>query len=184
MRSVAVVVMEPGSDWPAWIVSHDVDVVAVRDGQFECGERADSREPRDTTGANDPDGGPLDPARVVRERLSRFRDPVGLAVLACNAHEDAGGMSRRVAIARTLLAAVRESDGGQLVIHTARRSSAGLRRQLVGLTTRLSEDFAASPARVSLRFGWAPRVRDGRLVAARAPAWSGAIFARSGLGTA
>jgi hypothetical protein len=177
MRSVALVVMEPGSEWPAWIVSHDVDVVAVRDGQVDAGD------PRGTTDLNSSDESPLDPARVVRERLSRFRSPVGLAVLACNAEEDAVGMNRRVAIARALLASVRESGQGQLIIHTAVRSSAGLRRQLVGLTALLREDFAANPASVSLRFGWARRVGDGRPVAAR-PGRSGALLAGSGLVTA
>jgi hypothetical protein len=181
MRSVALVVMEPGSEWPAWIVSHDVDVVAVRDGQVDHG---DPRDLRAVTGANDADESPLDPARVVRERLSRFRSPVGLAVLACNAEEDAGGMNRRAAIARALLASVRESDQGQLIIHTAGRSSAGLRRQLVGLTALLRDDLAANPASVSLRFGWARRAGDGRPVAARARARSGALLAGSGLVTA
>jgi hypothetical protein len=133
MRPTAFVVMEPGAEWPSWVVREDVDVVAVR--------------------GPGPDGGTL--TRAVGDRVARVGRPLSLAVLACNAQTDDEATARRVAITRMLLPAVLEVERGHLIINAAGRSSSALRHQLIGLTGTISEGLHGSSSCVSLRFGGA-----------------------------
>lgn len=141
-RSVALVVMESGGDWPSFIVRHDVDVVACRDAG---GEEAAA-------------------THAVRERVARLGSPPSFAVLACNAHEDDEAMDRRVAMTQALLASLRESDHGQLIIHIPGRATPAMRRQLIGLTGALTDSMEGNPTRVSLRFGESDRAIQGRVL--------------------
>ena len=139
MRPVALVVMEPGCDWPSWIVRQDVDVVAVRD-------REDAGE---------------DALRALRQRIERIPRPLSAAVLACSLEADDWAIQRRIAIARVLLSAIADSERGQLTISASANASSALRHELIGLTATLSEYLAGSKACVSLRFGGVARPIQG-----------------------
>jgi hypothetical protein len=140
MRSVALVVMEPGSEWPSWVAMQDVDVVAVS----EAGLEPETRACADDAASE---------ATTVRERIDRLGRPLSLAVLACSGRTDEGATERRLAVASTLLDAVRHSDLGHLIIHAGRRAPEALRHELIGLTATLGEGLVGTAACVSLRFG-------------------------------
>jgi hypothetical protein len=143
MRSVALVVIEPGSEWPSWVAMQDVDVVAVSDAGLvpEANAHADEA-------ASGQAG-----LESVRDRIHRLGRPLSLAVLACNGRTDELATERRLAVASTLLDAVRHADLGHLIIHAGRRAPEALRHELIGLTATLGEGLVGTAACVSLRFG-------------------------------
>jgi hypothetical protein len=117
MASIALVVMEPGSDWPAFVCGAAHDVVGL--GQA-------SGEPNGVT------------LQRVCDRAEHSRTAVRLAVLACNAGVDDESIHRRAFTASRLLTAVAHIDGGQLILSGSSGASATLRLGLVGLATTLS----------------------------------------------
>jgi hypothetical protein len=137
MRPSALVVLEPGGEWPSSVIRADVDVIAVVEPHSEEGSLT----------------------RAVQERVARLGRPVALAVLACNAEANDAATGRRVAITRALLKTVLDTERGHLVINAAGRSTSALRHQLIGLTETLSEGLRGSSSSVTLRFGGASPVR-------------------------
>jgi hypothetical protein len=130
MRSLAIVVVEPKSDWPACVGAEDADVVAF--GQ-ESGARAD----------------------VVRRACQRAatggRD-LKLAVLACNLDTHRGATRRRARVARALFAAIRPTHEGCFVLSASSNASAALRQELLRLSATLTGGLPGTTASVTVRF--------------------------------
>jgi hypothetical protein len=127
MGFVSFIVMEPGSQWPGHVGSaENLVVVGVREDNEEL---------------------PL----VVRAKLDTVRrrgESVRVGVLACNGATDETSKSRRVRVARELLAAVACAGFGRLVLTTGSRASSALRHDLL----ELCEQLRGSSAIVSVRF--------------------------------
>lgn len=136
MQSLAVVVMEPGSDWPQRVGRQNIDVVVL--GQT-LGEPNDALLQR------------------VRQRVERDGG-LELAVLACNADQNEEAMDRRALVAHTLLDGVLRARHGHLIFSAPAGARPDLQQQLLVLTSTVLEGMAASSARVSVRFdGGKPR---------------------------
>ena len=129
MNGVALVVMEPGSEWPGDVGMSET-LVAMKPGQ--------------------------DTVRRTRERLAalhRQREHVQVAVLACNDATDAETTDRRIAVGRALLASIsRAWHGRLLVIAPAGRASSLLRQHLLSLAETLTDELRGTSATVTLRF--------------------------------
>ncbi len=153
MASIALVVVEPGSDWPAFVCGTAHDVVGL--GQA-------SGEPNGVT------------LQRVCDRAEHSRAAVCLAVLACNADVDDESIHRRAFTASRLLTAVAHTDGGQLILSGSSGASAALRLGLVGLAATLSNVVLENLASVSVRIGdgvvWCSVARPSRSAAAPARA--------------
>jgi len=134
MAMTALVVMEPGSDWPGHI-GDSMDVVAF------------SHEGEDLLGRTE--------AKLVF--LRRSKKDVRVAVLACNSATDGAAVVRRARVARTLLAAVTNTTGGRLILGASGRASHQLRHELFALAEALTEEIRGTTATVSLRFTEASR---------------------------
>lgn len=130
MGVVALIVMEPGSDWPGHVGNSD-NVVAA--------------------GAGDE---PLLPrTRFLAEALRQRCENLRVAVLACNGATDARSADRRADVARELMRAVAPVTLGRLVLSTGSGATAALREQLLALADTLRHEMPASKVTVSLRFG-------------------------------
>ncbi len=129
MTGVALVVMEPGSEWPGHIGVSET-LVALKPGQ--------------------------DTVRCTRERvaaLHRQRQEVQVAVLACNDATDSVTADRRIAVGRELLAAIKRAFHGRLVLTaSAGRASLRLRQHLLSLAETLTDELRGTSATVTLRF--------------------------------
>ena len=129
MTGVALVVMEPGSDWPGHVGESET-LVALRSGQ--------------------------DMVRCTRERLAslqRQREEVRVAVLACNGATDAATAGRRADVARELLSCVSRTWRGRLVLTaSAGRASGPFRHHMLSLAGTLSDQLPGTSATVTLRF--------------------------------
>jgi hypothetical protein len=142
MQSLALVVMEPGSEWPERVGRYDADVVVF--GQAK-GETDDALLGR------------------VRRRVELGRDRLELAVLACNNDKNPEAMDRREIIAQALLDGVLRARRGHLVFSASAGASPGLQQQLLALTATVLEGMASSSACVSVRFeSGKPEEQDGR----------------------
>jgi hypothetical protein len=129
METTALVVMEPGSDWPGQI-GNSMNVVASSDG-----------------------GGDLVPR--TREKLialHQSKKAVRVAVLACNSATDGAALGRRVQLARTLLCAVTRSTCGRFILGASGRCPDPVRQTLLLLAREMTEDARGTTATVSLRF--------------------------------
>jgi len=129
MAMVSLVVMEPGSEWPGH-VGESSNLIAFSQG----GERL------------------LQRTREKLEALRRGKQDVRVAVLACNAEAGGEADGHRAQVACTLLAAVRGTAFGRLVLSASGRASLRLRQELLSLTGALSEELRGTTATVSLRF--------------------------------
>jgi hypothetical protein len=128
MAMVALVVMEPGSLWPGHM-GDLAGVVAFSQGGEELLRRT----------------------REELEALRHREQHVRVAVLACNAAADGRTVRRRTEVARALLAAVRDSGFGRLILSASSRASLRLREELAALAGVLGEPPDTS-ATVSLMF--------------------------------
>jgi hypothetical protein len=129
MTNVAVVVMEPGSEWPGQ-VGDGANMVAIK-------QTSDDREHR------------------TRERLDaiqRGKHCVRVAVLACNSATDAPALAHRAEVAGELLGAVKSAALGRLVLTASPHASPRLRASLFSLVGHLGQQLRSSSATVSLRF--------------------------------
>ena len=129
METTAIVVMEPGSDWPGQI-GYSMNVVASCDG----GE---------------------DMFRRTQEKLGALhgsKTGVRVAVLACNSATDGAALVRRAQVARALLGAVTFSTCGRLILGASERASHQLRQELLALAEALNDEVRGTTATVSLRF--------------------------------
>jgi|HubBroStandDraft_6_1064221.scaffolds.fasta_scaffold241665_3 hypothetical protein len=132
MASIALVVVEPGSNWPAFVCGAAHDVVGLSQA---------SGEPNGVT------------LQRVCDRAEHSRAAVRLAVLACNADVDDESIHQRAFTASRLLTAVAHTDGGQLILSGSGCASAALRLGIVGLAATLSNVVLESLASVSVRIG-------------------------------
>jgi hypothetical protein len=132
MVSIALVVVESGSHWPAFVRGAAHDVVALSQASGEpCGialERA-------------------------CERAERSYTAVRLAVLVCNADLDDESIHRRAFTASRLLKTVSRTKGGNVVLSAREGACAALRVGLVGLAATLSNTVLENWASVSVRIG-------------------------------
>jgi hypothetical protein len=129
METTALVVMEPGSDWPGQI-GDSMNVVASSDG----GE---------------------DLFRRTREKIIALHDSkkaVRVAVLACNFATDGAAVGRRAQLARTLLGAVTCSTFGRFILGASGRASYPFREALLALAGAITEEARGTTVTVSLRF--------------------------------
>jgi hypothetical protein len=134
MPMVSFVVMEPGSEWPGHLGDHS-NLVAFSQKDEKLLERTEAE----------------------LDSLRRDQQNVRVAVLACNAEMDGGADGYREKIARTLLAAVKDTTFGRLVLSASGGASLRLRQELFSLAGTLSEQLRGTTATVSLRFPEASR---------------------------
>jgi hypothetical protein len=132
MASVALVVVESGSDWPPFVRGAAHDVVALSQTTVDL------------------DSGALQRACA---RAQHLRTAVRLAVLACGGEVDDASIHRRALTSGRLLAAVAHATGGQLVLSARDGASAALRLGLIELASTLSNTTIANLATVSVRVG-------------------------------
>jgi len=129
METTAIVVMEPGSDWPGQI-GDSMNVVASCDGGEDLFRRAQEK----------------------LAALHGSQKGVRVAVLACNSAADGAAADRRVRLARALLGAVTRSVRGRLILGVSGRASDQLRRELLALAGALGEEARGTTASVTLQF--------------------------------
>jgi hypothetical protein len=129
MPLVSLVVMEPGSEWPGHLGDHS-NLVAFS----QTGEKLLQRTQEEI------------------DALRRSQQNVRVAVLACNAATDGEVDGYRAKIARALLAAVKQTTFGRLVLSASGGASLRLRQELFALAGALSEELRGTTASVSLRF--------------------------------
>lgn len=132
MEMTAIVVMEPGSDWPGQI-GDSMNVVASCDGGDDLFQR-------------------------MQEKigiLHSSKKAVRVAVLACNTATDHAAVDRRARLARGLLGAVTFCTHGRLILESSGRAPDLLRRELFALAGDLAERVRGTTVTVSLRFAGA-----------------------------
>jgi hypothetical protein len=125
----AMLVMEPGSDWPGHVGDETSLVAFCQEGE-ELVRRTQTK----------------------LGTLCRNNQTVRVAVLACNATTDVQTASRRARLARILLAAVTAATFGRLVLSVNGAASHRQRRELLELVGTLTEELRGTTATVSLRF--------------------------------
>ncbi len=133
-KTVSLVVMEPGSEWPGHVGESASLVAFSQDGEKLL--------------------------RRTQEKLHALHcgnQSVRVAVLACNEDTDGEARGCRAQIARILLAAVRGTGFGRLVLSASGRASLRLRHELISLAGALSQELPGTTASVSLRFNSASR---------------------------
>jgi hypothetical protein len=140
MRAPALVVGERGSHLPACLQSEDVDVTAVVHAEGESQDAFLRRVAQRT-------------ATVVGRGLR-------LVALACNSESGRESTWRRGALAHALLAAVVGVEGGHLVISASDQVPPGVKQELFGVTSTLSESLAGSSVSVSVMFEPPPQVAE------------------------
>lgn len=136
MSDSALVVMESGSEWPAWI--------------DEC-QASGAR-----TIAQDDAESPGDLARRVGDVAAALGDgecPVQMAVIACNERIDAAAQSARRRAATALLSAMASRGAGRLLFSVNRRASGRARHAISALASDLAESWGEYGVLVSVRFG-------------------------------
>jgi hypothetical protein len=134
MTTTAMIVMEPGSEWPGQI-GDTTNLVAFGHGFDDL-----LRKTRDKLGA-----------------LQRSKQVIRVAVLACNAATGHAAAVGRAQLARALLGAVASTNSGRFVLSASRRTSQPLLQELLALAGALAEELRGTSATVSLRFAEAPR---------------------------
>ncbi len=129
MAQVALVVMEPGGEWPTFMRGA-LEVVALTRTVH-----------------------PMDVLRSACERADRLGRIIRVAAIACNRDSDTEAMRRRALAAGTVLKSVVRNGRGQLVLTAAGGAPLRLRQELVGLATSLNATLLGSTASVSVRVG-------------------------------
>jgi len=129
MTPTTLVVMEPGSHWPAHI-----DNLTSVVGLGSIGDDL------------------LDRTRRKLALLGRGKCPVRVAVLACNPAAGTASAGGRGMLARALLAAVSQAIHGRLILSAADGASHQLRGELLTLAGELTGEIRGTSASVSLFF--------------------------------
>ncbi len=132
-----MVVLEPGSEWPAHI-----DGLTSVVGLGPVGDDL------------------LQRTREELAALHRRNQGVRVAVLACNAATSGEAVGHRAALARALLGAVAQTIHGRLVLSAKDRAPPPLRRALLALAGELTDELVGTTASVSL---WFTEPSQGRL---------------------
>jgi hypothetical protein len=122
-----MVVMEPGSDWPAQIADL-TDVVGL------AGEDL------------------LERTKEKLDALQRGNQRVRVAVLACNSATGGEIVGRRTQLARALVGAVARTIHGRLILSASEQASHELREELFTLAGDLTDQLRGTTASVSLWF--------------------------------
>jgi len=142
MNTAAMIVMEPGSEWPGQ-VGDQTNVVIPGEGSEDLLQRTRSK----------------------LEALRRDHQSVRVAVLACNLAVGAAAEAARAQLARLLLASVTTRLRGRLVLTASAAATLQLRDELLRLAGVLTEELRGKRATVSVRFtgppslsGWSPRL--------------------------
>jgi hypothetical protein len=129
MAAVALVVMEPGSQWPGHVGDGET-LVALRTGEDMLQSTHDKLA-----------------------SLARARQSVRVAVLACNGATDGATEQRRAGVAGKLLASVSQTARGRLVLTaSAGRESTLVRHRLLSLAGTLSDQLRGTSASLTLKF--------------------------------
>lgn len=124
-----MVVMESGSEWPAWInlcPATSTRVVAQEEGELP-GHLAE----RVASGAGAPD----------------------LAIIACNERVDPAALAARRSAAGAILTAMARRGRGRLLLSANRRSSGRARHALSAIATELTQAWEGTGVEISVRFG-------------------------------
>jgi len=129
MTTTAMIVMEPGSEWPGQ-VGDATNLVAFGQG---CDDLL--RRTQDKLGV-----------------LQRSKQVVRVAVLACNVATGHAAAVGRAQLARALLGAVANTNSGRLVLSASGHTSQQLLHELLALAGALAEELRGTSATVSLRF--------------------------------
>jgi hypothetical protein len=129
MTTTAMVVMEPGSDWPGQI-GDSMNVVAFGSGGEDLLRRTQEK----------------------LDALLRSKQGVRVAVLACSAVVDGFAGGPRAKLARMLLSAVSHATCGRLILIASGQAARPLRQELFALAGALTTELRGTSATVSLRF--------------------------------
>jgi hypothetical protein len=130
--SLAVVVVESGSAWPAFVSGLGLDLVALNQVPDYASDPALQR---------------------ACDRAERTGGVVKLAVVACNADVDEAAVRRRTVTAVRLLTALARSDRGLLVLSASVGITPMLRHVLKGLAETLNDALRGSSASVTVCIG-------------------------------
>jgi hypothetical protein len=136
MTTTAMIVMEPGSDWPGQ-VGDTTNLVAFGHGCDDLLRRT----------------------QVELGALRRSKQIIRVAVLACNAATGSVASLGRAELARALLGAVASTNSGRLVLTASGQASPPLIQELLALAESLTAELRGTSVTVSLRFAHAPRAR-------------------------
>jgi hypothetical protein len=133
MSTTAMIVMEPGSEWPGQ-VGDFTNLVAFTHGCEELLRRTQEK----------------------LGLLQRHKQSVRVAVLACNVATDDVHSGLRAQLARSLLGAVARTTCGRLILSAGAAAPRELLKELLALTESLAQEVRGTSATVSLRVGEAP----------------------------
>jgi hypothetical protein len=142
--TTAMIVMEPGSEWPGH-VGDSTNLVVL------------GHETHDLLGRT----------QEKLDVLHRSKQAVPVAVLACNAATGAEAAGRRAQLARTLLGPVSSTTCRRLILMASACAPLQLLQELLTLAESLAEDLRGTTATVSVRFAQRPQKRT--CVPGRAP---------------
>lgn len=145
MTATALIVMETGSDWPGQ-VGDGANVVIPGNGEDL-----------------------LRRTQQTLDALSRSKERVRIAVLACN--EAVGGAAQfaRAQLARVLLLTVSRALHGRLVLTARGGATHEVRQELLALAGALTEELPGGEVTISVRFA-EPRCGQARTLT-RDDAW-------------
>lgn len=133
MSTTAMIVMEPGSEWPGQIGDF-TNLVAFTHGCDELLHRTQEK----------------------LGLLQRHKQSVRVAVLACSAATDDVHTGLRAQLARSLLGAVAGTTCGRLIFSAGAMAPRELVQALLALAETLAREVRGTSATVSLRVGEGP----------------------------
>jgi hypothetical protein len=134
--TTAMIVMEPGSEWPGH-VGDSTNLVVL------------GHETRDLLGRT----------QEKLDVLHRSKQTVRVAVLACNAATGDEASGRRAQLARTLLGPVTSTTCGRLILMASACAPLPLLQELLTLAETLAQDLRGTTVTVSVRFAQRPQSR-------------------------
>jgi hypothetical protein len=126
----ALVVMEPGSDWPGRI-GKSVTVVTLGPGEDSL----------------------LGRTLVQLESMLQGKQRIRVAFLACNGSLGSSSAEQRAHLAQVLLRSVTCQGHGRLVVCASGDACRELREELLAMVGSLAEEAQGTPTTVTLRFG-------------------------------
>jgi hypothetical protein len=132
-----LVVMESGSEWPAWI--------------DQCQSGASKRVIAQADG--EPPEQLSDRVADCAEGAIQAPDAFELAVIACSERADRCALEARRAAASALLGVMARAQRGKLLLSLSCRSSGRARHAVSALASQLSQAWDGCGVEVSVRFG-------------------------------
>jgi hypothetical protein len=130
--NAVIVVMETGSEWPAWVRQ-------CRPGSNAVITQQERETPQQLA------------ARVIDR--AEADASVELWVIACNERVDEAAIAERRSAASALLGAMARRGHGSLLFSVSRRSSGRVRHALSAIASDLAQTWEGSGVLVSVRFG-------------------------------